>query len=261
MSQTDWNTVVFNSDDGLYNKLEKIAHRRFPSDPGLAEEAFTLALDAVSANQWACLQDYRGDVAEQAFLVTVFKNQLEDFCRRHFGRPRPSASICQKGGVWLEVYQLSIIEQRPLQSIIDQLVATTNWAENEISEAVRQVKAQIGSRVPRPQPLAPECDPEISIKTTAVDDTPEQTIRKQTLGNTLFSLAHLLSGQRSTTDWSAIDDEDMVLLRLHYAEGLPITTCARMLGRKDYEVRRHHKKLLKRLKKFMPHSDDFDVLD
>lgn len=263
MSQIDWNTVVFNSGDGLYNKLEKIAQRRFPSDPGLAEEAFTITLDAVSANQWACLQDYRGDVAEQAFLITVFRHQLEDFCRKRFGRLRPPISISQKGGVWLDVYQWLIIEQRPIPSVIDQTVRATNWTENEVSEVVRRVKAQIGKRAPRSQPLAPECDPEISLKQTAVEDTPEQTIRKQTLENTLFSLAHLLFDQQPTAegDWPAIDDEDMVLLRLHYAEGLPITACARMLGRKDYEVRRHHKKLLKRLKQFMPHADDFDVLD
>ena len=263
MSQIDWNAVVFNSDDGLYNKLEKIAHRRFPNDAGLAEEAFNVALDAVSADQWACLRHYRGDVAEQAFLITVFRNQLEDFYRERFGRLRPPAGISRKGGVWLDVYQRLIIEQRPMQSVVDQIVDATNWSESEVTEVVRQVKAQINMRAPRSRPLAPDCDPEPILISTAGDDTPEQQVRKQTLEQTLFSLASLLFGKRQTTEgnWPTIDDEDRVLLRLHYVEGLPIAACARMLGRKDHDVRRHHHKLLKQLKRFMTDADDFDVLD
>ncbi|MDG4595527.1 MAG: helix-turn-helix domain-containing protein [Candidatus Contendobacter sp.] len=254
----DWRSILFDSTRGLFKHLDALARRRFPTDPNLAEEAFNAVLDALSRDDWARLARFDGRGSAEGYLVRAFSHALEDFARQRFGRPRPPATIARRGGMWLRIYQQLIVERRLEPSIIDALVADTEWSVADITEAIREVKAlcQSATNLGAFVPLEDNLDP-AAIREATVDPPPEP--ERQLQRSLRERLAHGLSRLFDATHAAAGDDqgvevdaEDRVLIRLLYAEGLSLAASARLLGRPEHEVRRRHQHLLKVLRQQLP---------
>lgn len=262
MAQVDWRSLVFDGAAGIFPQLEGLARRRFPADATLADEAFNAALDAVSRDDWARLARFDGRGSAQGYLVRVFSHALEDFARQRFGRPRPPALIARRGGVWLRLYQLAIVERRLEPQVLDALSVDTDWPLEDIQAALREVKALCHAQSPpvRHVPLDERLDPENPHEPAAVDARaePEGQLRRALREQVLAGLARWFgggSGARGAEAGGAPDPEDQVLLRLLYAEGLSLAASARLLGRPEHEVRRRHQRLLATLRRSLPPAD------
>jgi RNA polymerase sigma factor (sigma-70 family) len=258
MAEIDWRRVIFDSSGGMFPHLDALARRRFPVDPGVAEEAFNAVLEALSGDDWARLVRFDGRGSPEGYLVRTFSHALEDFARQRFGRPRPPAVIARRGGVWLQIYQALIVERGLEPAIADRLAADTDWPAGEIAAAIREVKALCRPAV-TPSivvPLPDDFDPSADLEST-VDPPlePEHQLRRTLREQVLYRLARLLGDATSTADdkaLTALDAEDRVLVRLLYAEGLSLAASARLLGRPEHEVRRRHQRLLKTLRQQLP---------
>lgn len=254
----DWRSILFDSKRGLFKHLDALARRRFPSDPGLAEEAFNAVLEALSRDDWTRLARFDGRGSAEGYLVRTFSHALEDFARQRFGRPRPPAIITRRGGVWLRIHQQLIVERRLEPSIIDALVADTDWSVADITEAIREVKALCRSATNSSAfvPLEADLDP-TAIREATVDPPlePERQLQRSLRERLAHGLSRLFDTANRTAngdDWTELDAEDRVLIRLLYAEGLSLAASARLLGRSEHEVRRRHQHLLKALRQQLP---------
>ncbi len=254
----DWRSVLFDSTRGLFNHLDTLARRRFPTDSGLAEEAFNSVLDALSRDDWARLARFDGRGSAEGYLVRTFSHALEDFARQRFGRPRPPAIIARRGGVWLRVYQCLIVERRLEPSIVDALAADTEWSVADITAAIREVKALCRSATNSSAfvPLDDELDP-TAIREATVEPPPEpeRQLQRSLRERLVCELSRLFDPVNPTANddgWTELDVEDRVLIRLLYAEGLSLAASARLLGRAEHEVRRRHQRLLRTLRQQLP---------
>lgn len=268
MAKMDWRRVIFNSSGGMFQHLDALARRRFPVDPGVAEEAFNAVLDALSRDDWSRLARFDGRGSAEGYLVRTFSHALEDFARQRFGRPRPPATIARRGGVWLRIYQALIVERGLEPTIADALAADTDWPARDIAAAIREVKALCRpAAMPNVvTPLPDDLDPSADLEPT-VDPPlePERQLRRTLRERVLYGLARLLGDATGVMDDAAavdeLDAEDRVLVRLLYAEGLSLAASARWLGRPEHEVRRRHQRLLKTLRQQLPTAADFSLED
>ncbi len=265
----DWRRVIFDSSGGMFQYLDALTRRRFPTDPGVAEEAFNAVLDALSHDDWTRLARFDGRGSAEGYLVRTFSHTLEDVARQRFGRPRPPAVIARRGGVWLRIYQALIVERGLEPAIADRLATDTDWPTSDIATAIREVKALCRpAAMPNiVAPLPDDLDPSADLEPT-VDPPlePERQLRRSLRERVLYGLARLLSDATGTADdddneLMALDAEDRVLVRLLYAEGLSLAASARLLGRPEHEVRRRHQRLLKTLHQQLSPAADFSLED
>lgn len=275
MAKVDWRHILFESQHKfgdkkakLFEVLEKLASKRFPRDRTLAEEAFNAALEALTRDDFARLAGFGGRGDPRVYLIAVFRNALEDFARRRFGRPRPPAAIERRGGAWLDLYRSLIVERQPERDVIDALLARTDFRREDIQAMIEEVKAL--HRAPanpiRFVPFLDEADPESEGE--AVPDPrpdPESWLLRWLDERAAKWLSRLFDrptpraadageadktdttsekGETSGTPCGCLDDEDIVLLKGRHSHGLSLAACARKLGRPEHEVRRRHRQIL-----------------
>lgn len=243
-------------------QLEALARRRFPADSTTADEAFNAVLESLSHDDWKRLARFDGRGSPQAYLVKSFSNALEDFARQRFGRLRPPVVIARAGGVWLQIFQWLIVEKWLEPNIEEKLNTTTDWQPEEIRAAIRKVKAlaQPGHGTAQLVPLEGSLGVE-NLATHGLDsrtNEPEAQLQGSLREQVMLRLSALFSKQTvepNSLDSPALDGEEVVIIRLLYAEGLSVAASARLLGRPEHEVRRQHKSLLKKLRRQLPQAD------
>jgi hypothetical protein len=140
----DWQIVLFGDDGALIRVLEAWCARRFPRDPALADEAFNHSLAVLSASDYAKLRSFRGDSQPRTFVVSCFRNAVEDFARGKFGKCVPPAWIKELGRLYTTVYRRLCCEQRAIRTVIDDLHHT----EGLDRAAVRDLAAVVQKGVP-----------------------------------------------------------------------------------------------------------------
>ncbi|MEZ5594104.1 MAG: hypothetical protein R3F53_26760 [Gammaproteobacteria bacterium] len=140
MVEVEWNELVFSSADNLLQQLEKIAHKRFPDDQQLADQAFNEALATLSANNWQILKAYQGKSSPKGYLIVTFRNTIEDYARKRFGRLRPPEDVKRKGAVWLEIYNRLVLEKQLEPTIIDAIIAQTALSAADVQNVIRTIK-------------------------------------------------------------------------------------------------------------------------
>jgi len=247
MAKVDWAELIFSSAHNILEKLESIAHKRFPNDRQLADHAFNHALDKLRTKNWCAMQAYQGHSSPTGYLIITFQHALEDFARERFGRPRPPQEIKRQGALWLELYQRIILEKQPEQNVIDIINTRTALTAEETRAIIRRIK-QLCPTAPQPHPISDE---------NALDHIPDHPNREphraaftRPLQERIESfLSKLLRQDRSLPKHlDELTPEDYTLLQMVYSEGLKISQCARMLGRPDQQVRRRHNKILQLLR-------------
>jgi len=85
-------------------QLEVIAEKRFV-DPNLTQESIMYALEKLEEKNWLADSYNNKSSRFTTYLITVFKNILEDFARMKFGRPQVPKWV-KAGLVNLILYRL-----------------------------------------------------------------------------------------------------------------------------------------------------------
>ncbi|MFV2061232.1 MAG: hypothetical protein ACC653_11165 [Gammaproteobacteria bacterium] len=271
----DWQSLVFQS--GWLQKLDSLAIKRF-GNGGLAEEASTYVVEQLSADQWKCLGSFKGHCKPESYLHTVTSNYLEEFSRQRFGRPRPPEWLKRQGSLWIQIWKMVCLERQLVQSVIDQLNSKFIREKSVIKNAITTIKARLpwcGSLSHRETSESPSTDDNYNpadIITTL--DTPEHAMTETAYTETLLIISSIMNEKpiekmfgESATDLAAnyvslnrskfdqvqkklnLTDEEKILLRMIFQDGMKKTIIAKSLGMKEHLPGRILKQVLARITK------------
>jgi predicted DNA-binding protein (UPF0251 family) len=259
----DWRAFVFRDAQAWDRSFRSIASRRFP-DAGLAEEAFTHAFEKLAADDFARLRVQRVTTDPQGLLNASFRNLLEDFARKRFGRKRPPAWLVAAGDLYLLVYRMLCWERQMVPSIEDFLKARRAIAAETTRIIVTRIKARIPDcgmsslDVPLEGDLADPEDhgagPEASTRDEQHDAALEAMrvlLGEVRMGRGADAASRLPEAVAAAAERAALDDERLLLLRLHFVEGLSFAEAARRLGCSPKQAERSIKSSLARLREQM----------
>lgn len=262
----DWQGIVLHKD--FLRKIDQIAERRFGSG-ALAEEAATYSLEYLSENQWARCQAFAGKAKTQTFLFTLVANAIEEFSRKKFGRPRPPTWLSSLGDTWVKLWRSLCLERQLLPAIIDRFCRNDFRDKQAVSDAARVIKQRI-----------PDCG--LAIKDAQAEDDLAYVIdtqynhcdeseRAQSFVEQLTLLIHQLFGDASYAGFDAgtldseklrrlkealdLNDEERLMLRMVYVDGLSKSACSRALGLPAHQVGRRLNALLERLNTIFARCD------
>lgn len=259
-ADVDWQSLVFKT--GWLEKLDKLSIRRF-GEGGLAEEASTYVIDQLSSDSWVSLSTFKGQCKPESYLHTVTSNYLEEFSRQRFGRPRPPEWLKRQGDLWVQIWKLVCLERQLVQSVVDHLAFNNLRNPNIIKGAISAIKARL--------PWCGESNREIAAvpldnensynpaELIAYEHTPEDEITEVGYINTLLLISSLMNenpienmfGQSSTERAESyvkkhehkfeqlrqkleLTDEERILLRMVYQDGMKKSVVARSLGMQDH---------------------------
>ena len=274
-SDIDWKSLVFES--GWMQKLDQLAAKRFGAG-GLAEEAGSYVIEQLSNDNWASLASFKGQCKPETYLHTVTNNYLEEFSRKRFGRPRPPEWLKRQGELWVQVWKLVCLERQMIQSVVDLLSGKTLREPGLIKQVITTIKARIpwcgeSNREIMLDPQDSHADEDFDPgERLAHEQTPGDEISQTRFTNTLLMVASLFNDhpteqlfnetntQRANTMASTsidkletlrerlnLTDEERILLRMVYQDGLKKTAVAKSLGMQEHLPGRILKRVLTRI--------------
>lgn len=259
------------------SRLERMAARRFP-DTVTAEESVTYVIEKLSDDDWARCQQFSGNSKPQTWLFSVSSNLIEEFSRRRFGRVRPPEWLRQEGDLWLQIWRWLCLERRYAESICDTLCDDGVRDRALISNIMRAIKARLPwcgvSTLPVPVEYQGADGGTVSLADTvspvpAPLDTMAADAREELLAS-LSALAGLSSTQgldnpdmfSTLRQALALESDELLLLKLHFQEGLSHLAIARLLNVPNHQPGRQIKKLLARIRQvFDQHGISFNAED
>jgi len=255
--------------------MERLAAKRFGAG-GLAEEAAGYVLEKLSENDWAVFQTYKGQSKPETYLHTLTGNFLEEFSRKRFGRPRPPEWVKREGETWIRVWKMICLERCMPQSVIDLLCYDDVRDESFVKQIIQTLKAripwcgessrEINTPVSDDENDTPmeELIPEYSTPDSKIEDEHLQSVL-QMLGimfqdgvnpanvENAADRAKNLSRDASVAplrqfgDALDLSDEEWVVLRMVFENGLKFRIVADRLGMKAHEPGRLCKRALEKI--------------
>lgn len=140
--QLDWPELVF--DAAFMDSVDKLTNRRF-GEGGLAQEASTYVIEYLSEDEWKRCASYQGKSNPKTFLVSLSSNAIEEFSRKRFGRPRPPTWLQELGESWVKLWRSLCLERQALPSIIDRFTERGFRVADDVAKAAKVIKARIPS--------------------------------------------------------------------------------------------------------------------
>lgn len=253
----DWSVLFFDPKDDWPARLQALARRRFGNSPD-AQAAENHALEAISANDWQRLREgYKGRGRPQAFLAITLRNLLEDYAVRKYGRKRPPTWIVRLGTTWKRIHQMLCLQRHPVEQIVDHFCADQAHHPDDIRSAIRQIKG----RVPDcGQYVGEYLDDDGSATTNTADQAhapPERLVDAewQILVDAIREALGVGRGEGNVERPDlTMSDNERLLLRLLYHEGLSLPKAAQALKLHEQKARRMHRAVIERLREELVNS-------
>lgn len=258
-----WQDIVFHPD--WMRRLERMAARRFPDDT-TAEEASTFILDQLSHDNWQRCQSFNGSSRPETWLFSVAANLLEEFARKRFGRARPPAWLQQQSELWVTIWHFLCLERQPGETIVDRFSADGSREPALLRQIIRTIRARLpwcgASQMPIPSEYLAEDDSTVNIIDLHQHSPAPLDAMAGALREELLASLHVLAGLDDTTaglhdnlpalavlrQTLQLEDDERLLLKLHFQEGLSGQAIARLLGVPDHQPGRQIRRLLQRLR-------------
>jgi len=216
-----WQAFVFGANGKRLKKLDDLAKDKYSYDLIQAEEFQMLALDALSANNWAKLTGFQGRSSPETYLIRVYSNVLTDQHRKLFGRCHEPQWISQGGAEWVLAHKLLCCEKRHYNEVIALCCSKYQLATAWVKKVIGNIRTKItncgGMQRPSAEPEQTLDNPE--DPTTAISYDTDDAEREV--------LVHVLSNllEDQTTDtWNILrqrvklSNEQITILRLKYIE-------------------------------------------
>lgn len=267
----DWQEFFFAPGANWPERLQARARRRF-GDSADAESAYTYALRRVSEDGWKRLREgYAGRGPPDSFLGITFVNLLEEYAVRKYGRRRPPAWLQRLGLMWKRVYELLCLKRQMPEAIVTTLGPTAPGGNDEVRSAIREVRGRIpdcGAYVgetpvddghltgygdeQNPQPPAALEDREVLMVLGALRGLLAESSDGDAQASGLLSEAGVEARELPRLrEALSLSDEERLLLKFVYLEGMSIARAARQLPLHEQKVRRMHKNLMQRLQEVL----------
>ena len=221
-----------------WQRLDALAKRRFPRDENLAHEGLLYVMDRLEAESWRRVRAWQGLGQFLSFLTTLAARLLTDFTRVRFGHLRPPQWLDQKQDpLWDAAYRLLAVEHYPAHEAVEWLLGgypeRERWFIEEIVSTIRRKcriesqpveGAQHGNMNQVDESLAP--DGQLIIKDKEMSEALQAYLHGESEAPTSPRVSELLSRLREHLH---LTEEDRLLLRLRFQDGLSIQAIVRLL--------------------------------
>ncbi len=220
-----------------------VARKRFPNDNDMGDQALSYVLDKLEEQEWQRIRGWDGCGSFSTFLAVLVTRLMTDFVRSKFGYHRPPTWLKEKkDAVWLKVFKLCTVDKYERREAIEILSSDTS---SEISsEALEEIVRVVYSKCTKQARFS-----EDNIGIDQVQEASSMDVDKrdniinnkrlievlveyiQSDANTVVTtdddtINNLLSHLRSIITMS---DEDRLLLRLRFCEGIKVSEIGQML--------------------------------
>lgn len=219
--------------------LQSLARRRFPNDFNTAHLALDYVLENLQEQGWQRVRTWTGQGKLTTFLAVLTSRLMTDYARKVYGHQRMPKWLAEKTEpIWKEAYQALILERYERQEAIELL--KTRHPELG-TEKLYQIASEVIARSPirhryqdhqevgideiaEPGSLELSPEAEIEPKPRELIEALEDYLRGEAVEP--LEAKTLLEKLKPHLHLS---DEDRLLLRLRYLEGLPLDQAARLL--------------------------------
>ncbi len=226
-----------------WNFLASLARKRFPNDSDMGDQALSYVLDKLEDQEWQRVRGWDGCGSFATFVAVLASRLMTDFVRSRFGYHRPPAWLQEKKeAVWQKAYKLYAIDKYERREAIEVLGSNTpELNRSAIEEIVNTVYSrctkqarfsegnigidQIVESPSMDNTMTDDVDInnkqliEVLIEFIQSDDSSLSSIGDDTVKDLLHHLKSHIN----------MSDEDRLLLRLRFCEGLKIKEITKML--------------------------------
>jgi len=225
-----------------WNFMTSLARKRFPNDNDMGDQALSYVLDKLEELEWQRIRGWDGNGSFATFLAVLTTRLMTDFVRSKFGYHRPPAWLKEKQDVlWQKAFKLCTVEKY-------ERIEAIEFLHSEASEMSRDALEEIVNTVySKCIKQARFSEGNIGIdqieELPAMDDDKQDNINNKQL---IEVLVEYIQSDDSSVDTIADDtikdllrhlkshikmnDEDRLLLRLRFCEGLKINEISQMLN-------------------------------
>lgn len=237
--------------------IDRYCERKCPQ-PALAQEASVYVLDKLSDNDWALCKRFEGKSKPTTYLYTVINNLINDFIHKKFGKVRPPSWLSRQGALWVDVWKALCVQRHMVPSILARFSMAPERSVALIEEIVSVIKRRIPScGLPTyAEEVSSEAMEESwpSEDNCSIDNSIDASSQSQAMEETLLLLSELLresgpgakerapalnfSALSRLSEHLSLTDEEQLVLRLFYGEGLKGPAVATALGLASHQPRR-----------------------
>lgn len=216
---------------GVIDRILAIIARRNGLDRDDAEEFGSFARSRLTDGNYAILRKFGGRSSLTTYLSVVLQNLFRDFRNSQWGRWRPSARTKRLGPDAILLEQLVRRDGCSVREAIG--ILRSRGVQRSDAELMR-IAAEFPPRVDQPDVDVEEVDPPAPPGVEATDQLDRQPVAAA-LRNVLASL----------------DDEDRLILRLHYWDDASIADISRMLRVEQKPLYRKLETIQKRMRELL----------
>ncbi|MGH8615486.1 MAG: hypothetical protein ACREYF_26560 [Gammaproteobacteria bacterium] len=233
-----------------WQRLDALARRRFPKDENLAHEGLLYVMDRLEAESWRRVCAWQGLGQFLSFLTTLTARLLTDFTRMRFGHLRAPDWV-KENPLSYAAYRLLAVEhyagheavewllgRYPERErwFIEEVVSTIRkscWIESQTVEGVELNNAHMDLV---DESLAP--DAQLMIE----DHEMSEALQAYLLGESETPISPRVSELLTRLrDHLHLTEEDRLLLRLRFQDGLSIQAIVRLLHLQGDPYKRFNK--------------------
>ena len=138
----NWAQLFF--DPGFMSNVERLANKRFNNE-ALAGECVNYLIDKLSENEWRRCHSFKGRSKPTTYLYTLSSNLIEEFSRHKFGRPRPPTWLKNQGDLWVSLWKAVCMERQLIPAVVDRFTFNGLREVEFIRHAIKVIKARIPS--------------------------------------------------------------------------------------------------------------------
>lgn len=244
MDANDWSQLVLSP---LWMKrMEAMARKKFREE-AFVIEAVDYVIGKLSEENWSRCQSFEGRAKADTFLYTVITRELRAFQHKKFGRKTAPTWLKAKGELWVRLWKWLCLERHHIETIVDRVVSDGLRSREFVIEATNLIKGKIpwcGASDPEipTQYLEKVDDDQTPIHEQVEDFSLEESMDLQDTESFLFTLHQLLVERIENTAPSALedarnimanismDDEEWLVLKMHFQDGLKLKVIATALN-------------------------------
>lgn len=221
--------------------MTSLARKRFPNDNYMGDQALSYVLDKLEEQEWQRVIGWDSCGSFATFLAVLVTRLMTDFVRMKFGYHRPPAWIKEKeGALWQKTFKLCTVDKYERRETIETLCSgSSEMSREEIEKMVNTVYSKCTKQARFSEG---NIDIELIEEPSSVDDGMQDAFNNKQLLEVLLeyiqsdsssidtindgNIKELLNHLKSHIDMS---DEDRLLLRLRFCEGLKVKEISKML--------------------------------
>ncbi len=215
--------AVFLEHLDLVERAANYAGRRAGLPPQEVEDFVSSVKVKLIDDDYAVLRKHRGDSSLPTFLTAVVHNLCRDFLNHKWGKFRPSAAAKRLGPTALALERLLVRDGHDLTSAIEIL-----RSRHQVEEPTAELE-DLASRLPHRSPRRFVGEEALASRpSTAPESSAEGRLEEVERGRTAARVEKVLNRALET-----LSREDLLILKLHYRDGLTVAAIASALDLKQ----------------------------